>query len=155
MNRIIEKLNQKKLPYCHISPEHNDLTLDTRVKQANRIYEADRNAGVLSIQVNPEAVTGIEGYTTKRITLSDRNGYIILKNLETDMPDVRMRFDWSDGERDKVKDFIILKKPKAPACLIECWFMDNQNDYTLLWNYQYLGTITYSVVNSLEKIYKM
>lgn len=155
VNRIIEKLDRLKLPYYHISPEYTDVTLVSRVNRANKIYESDKEAWVLSIHANAGGGTGIEGFTTKGNTTSDLIGDIILENFETDMPNVRMRFDWSDGDRDKEKDFIILKKPKAPACLVECGFMDNRSDYAQLWNENYLNSIVLSLVKSIKQIYEL
>lgn len=153
VNRIIEKLDRLKIPYYHISPENTDVSLEARVNRANRIYDADRNVWILSVHANAGGGTGIEGFTTLGNTVSDEIGDLILENLEHDLPDVRMRFDWTDGGRDKEKDFVILKKPKAPSCLIECGFMDNRSDYALLWNESYLNTIVRSLVKSIKQIY--
>ncbi|MBK7701189.1 MAG: hypothetical protein IPJ39_21920 [Saprospiraceae bacterium] len=38
VNRIIEKLDRKKIPYYHISPEFTDTTLETRTNRANHVF---------------------------------------------------------------------------------------------------------------------
>lgn len=153
VNRIIEALDRKKIPYYHISPEYNDVTLETRKNRADKIYQSNRNVWILSVHANAGGGTGIEGFTTIGSTMSDHLGEIVLRNLEADLPDVKKRFDWSDGDRDKEKDFFILKKPKAPAFLIECGFMDHRTDYAMLWNEDYLKTLVGSLVRSIEEVY--
>lgn len=154
VNRIIEKLDRAKIPYYHICPEYNDVTLQTRVNRANRIFETNPNVWILSIHANAGGGTGIEGFTSKGNTKSDVIGEIILQNLEQDLPEVRMRFDFSDGDRDKEVDYYILKKSKAPVCLIECGFMDHRTDYARLWDERYLSRLVDSLVRSVRKVYE-
>lgn len=153
VNRIIEKLDRARIPYYHICPEYNDVTLQTRVNRADRIFETNPNVWILSIHANAGGGTGIEGFTSKGNTKSDVIGEIILQNLEQDLPEVRMRFDFSDGDRDKEVDYYILKKSLAPACLIECGFMDHRTDYALLWDEGYLSRLVDSLVRSVRDVY--
>lgn len=154
VNRIIEKLDRKNIPYYHISPEYTDTTLETRTNRANKIYESDRNVWILSVHANAGGGTGIEGFTTIGETVSDPICDIILRNFETDLPHIVKRYDRADGDRDKEKDFYILKKPKAPSVLIECGFMDHPTDYERLWDESYLATLVNSLVRSVEEVWK-
>ncbi len=153
VNRIIEKLDRKKIPYFHISPEYTDVTLETRTNRADRIFEVNRNVWILSVHANAGGGTGIEGFTTIGNTASDPICDIILRNFETDLPHIVKRYDRSDGDRDKERDFQILKKPKAPSVLIECGFMDHPTDYTRLWDESYLSDLVNSLVRSVEEIW--
>ncbi|MBK8369809.1 MAG: N-acetylmuramoyl-L-alanine amidase [Saprospiraceae bacterium] len=153
VNRIIEKLDRIKIPYYHISPEYTDVTLETRTNRADRIYEANRNVWILSVHANAGGGTGIEGFTTIGETASDPICDIILRNFETALPHIVKRYDRADGDRDKEKDFHILKKPKAPAVLIECGFMDHRTDYAMLWNEEYVKTLVDSLVRSIGELY--
>ncbi|MBK8079428.1 MAG: N-acetylmuramoyl-L-alanine amidase [Saprospiraceae bacterium] len=146
-------MTEKKIPYYHISPEYNDVLLETRYNRADKIYEANKKVWILSVHANAGGGTGIEGFTTIGSTTSDHVAEIVLHNLEEDLPNVRKRFDWSDGDRDKEKDFYILKKPKAPAFLIECGFMDHRTDYAMLWNEDYVKSLVDSLVRSIEEVY--
>ncbi|MBK8888091.1 MAG: N-acetylmuramoyl-L-alanine amidase [Saprospiraceae bacterium] len=69
------------------------------------------------------------------------------------MVGIHMRFDWTDGDRDKEKDFYILKQPSAPAFLIECGFMDHPIDYNNLWDEMYIDTLVDSLVMSIIQVY--
>ena len=45
---------------------------------------------------------------------------------------MKIREDLSDGDRDKERDFYILKNTKCAAALTENLFMDNLRDYAFL-----------------------
>lgn len=154
VNRIIEKLDRLKIPYYHISPELNDVTLETRRNRANRIYEINTDVWLLSIHANAGGGTGIEAFTTIGQTSADGLADTILSNLETDMHDTRMRFELADGDKDKEMNFYILKETKPPAVLVELGFMDQPVDYDRLWNEKYLGRLVDSLVRSLREIWR-
>lgn len=154
VNRIIEQLDRKNIPYYHISPEYNDVSLQTRVNRANAIYTEDQNTWILSIHANAGGGTGVEGFTTVGTTRSDALGEIILRRLEIDLAHQRMRFDRSDGDRDKEMNFFLLRNPAAPAFLLECGFMDNEIDYNNLWDTEYINTLVNSLCMSIEEIWQ-
>lgn len=153
VNRLIEKLDRANIPYYHISPELLDVSLQTRVNRANKIYSENQNVWILSIHANAGGGQGVEGFTTVGYTNSDIVGEIVLENLEKDLVGQKMRFDRSDGDRDKEKNFFILRKPIASAFLLECGFMDNEADYNNLWDEEYLNTLVDSLFKSIEQIY--
>lgn len=154
VNRLIEKLDRAKIPYYHISPEYKDTSLETRVNRLKRIYEQNSNIWCLDIHANGGGGKGIEAYTTVGETKADPLAEILLSNLERDLKGVqKMRFDWSDGDRDKEKDFYILRKTKVPTVLLECGFMDQKADYNNLWSEDYLKKVVESVFNSIKQIY--
>lgn len=155
VNRIIEKLDRKKIPYYHISPEFTDTTLETRTNRANLIFDQNPDVWILSIHANAGGGTGIEGFTTLGQKTSDGIGDLVLRNLKDDMIGTSMRFDWSDGDRDKEKDYYILKRPMAPAFLIECGFMDHPIDYNNLWDEIYIDTLVDSLVRSIIEVYNI
>lgn len=154
VNRLIEKLDRVGVPYYHISPELQDVSLITRVKRANKIYAKDKNTFILSVHANAGGGIGVEGFTTTGKTDSDRIAEIILTNLELDLSGQRMRFDKSDGDRDKEVNYYILRKPKASAFLLEAGFMDNEKDYNNLWDEKYLNCLVDSLFRSIKFIYE-
>lgn len=154
VNRVIEKLDRLEIPYYHISPELKDTSLATRVNRANTIHRKDRNTWLLSIHANAGGGVGVEGFTTTGYTSSDAIGEIVLRNLENDLVGQRMRFDRSDGDRDKEVNYYLLRKPAMSAFLLECGFMDSSSDYNNLWNETYLNTLVDSLVGSIKKIYE-
>jgi len=153
VNRVIEALDRENIPYYHISPELKDTSLSARANRADAIYAKDKNVWVLSVHANAGGGEGVEGFTTKGVTKSDGLGEIVLRNLETDLADQKMRFDTSDGDRDKESNFYILRMPKCPAFLLECGFMDNKADYANLWDEEYLNKLVKSLVKSIKQIY--
>ena len=149
-----KELDRLKIPYFHISPEDRDVSLETRVIRANTIYRNDKNTYILSVHANAGGGKGVEGFTTLGHTDSDRIGEIILSNLENDLVGQRMRFDRTDGDRDKEVNYYILRKPAMSAFLLECGFMDNQSDYNNLWDRDYLDALVQSLVKSIKYIYE-
>lgn len=152
VNRCLEKLDRKGLPYYHISPELTDTGLSTRSSRADKIYSSNKETYLLSIHANAGGGKGIEGFTTKGETKADPIGEIFLRNLEEDGVNV-LRKDLSDGDRDKESNFWMLRKPKMPSFLLECGFMDEDSDYNNLWDLDYLERLTDSLVKSIEQIY--
>lgn len=110
-------------------PEVMDISLGERVRRANRWWEeSDHNCLLLSIHANAGGGTGFEFYTSRGRTKSDRYADIIIAQYERNFPNEQMRFDLSDGDKDKEADFYLLKNTKCPAVLIENLFMDYEPD---------------------------
>lgn len=154
VNRVKEELDRLKIPYYHISPEDRDVSLETRVIRANNIYYKNKDTYILSVHANAGGGVGVEGFTTRGYTGSDPIGEIILSNLENDLVGQRMRFDRSDGDKDKEVNYYILRKPIMSAFLLECGFMDNESDYNNLWDRVYIDTLVKSLVRSIKQIYE-
>lgn len=154
VNRIIERLDRLNIPYYHVSAELTDTSLSTRVKRVNKIYNKNKNTYLLSIHANGGGGKGIEGFTSKGNTLSDKIGEVFLRKLEEDLSSENFRFDNSDGDRDKESNFYILKNTSSPAFLLECGFMDHPEDYANLWSDVYLNSLVNSLVGTIEYLYK-
>lgn len=152
--RLIEELDRRGIKYVHISPEYTDVSLATRVKRIEDIARKDSNCWVLSIHANAGGGQGVEGFTTVGKTSADPIADLILKNLEEDLKGQKMRFDYTDGDRDKETNYYILRKVSPPAFLLECGFMDNDKDYNNLWDKEYINKIVNSLVRSIIEINK-
>lgn len=112
-----------------------DISLSHRVRVANSYNK--KNTIFVSIHCNasPNHLgTGFEIFTTKGVTNSDYLAEDIAKLIETQYSNIgmKLRWDFSDGDRDKEVDFYVLRKTLCPAVLIECGFFDNRVDYDLL-----------------------
>ncbi len=153
INRIKEELDRLSIPYYHISPEDRDVSLGARVTRSNNIFRDNNDTWILSIHANAGGGKGVEGFTTVGDTGSDPIGEVILTNLEKDLRGQRMRFDKSDGDKDKEFNYYILRKPKMSAFLLECGFMDNISDYNNLWDRDYLDVLVKSLVKSIVHVY--
>ena len=154
VNRVIEKLDRNNIPYYHVSPELRDTSLPTRCSRANNIYRNKRNTYLFSIHANAGGGKGVEGFTTKGKTKSDAIGEIFLRNIEKRLDEQKMRFDYSDGDRDKEANFYVLRKFIGPAFLLESGFMDNSKDYHNLWDEQYLETLVNAIVEVMVHLYR-
>lgn len=150
---VMQNLDRDQTPYYHISPELHDISLGTRVKRANELYIKNKNVYTLSIHANAGGGHGVEGFTSKGDTPSDPIAEEFLKDLETSL-DARMRFDYFDGDRDKEKDYYILRKTKGPALLLEMGFMDHKKDYKLLWSREYQVKLAKIISDTITRLYR-
>lgn len=105
-----------------------DISLRHRVRVANSVD----NAIFISIHCNAfnGKAHGFEIFTTRRQNNSD----ILAEYIATEVAELRpqyplrMRFDLSDGDKDKEQDFYVIRKSKHPSVLVECLFFDNEKD---------------------------
>ena len=153
VNRVIEILDRSKVPYFHASPEIKDVSLPTRVNRCNEIYKTNKNAYLISIHANAGGGTGIEGFTSVGHTKSDAIGEVFLSNIEKDFPEQRMRFNGKDGDKDKERNYYLLRKSNCPAFLLEAGFMDHASDYANLWSEDYLNRMAKSISKSIIQLY--
>jgi len=153
VNRIREKLTRRKIPYYHISPELKDITLKARVNRANKIHAVNPNVYLLSIHANGGGGVGIEAFTSRGKTGSDKIADVILTAIE-DSGLNRMRYDFSDGDKDKESGFYILRNTNCKAILLEGGFMDNPQDYKKLLSEDYIAKLAEVLADIIEKIYK-
>ena len=115
--------------------DSRDLSLSYRVRVANRYNPSE----TIFISIHSNASIshkgrGFEIYTTRGLTKSDELASCIGRNVKKlyDEIDLKLRFDFVDGDLDKEVDFYVLRKTKCPAVLLECLFFDNIDDYKQL-----------------------
>ena len=135
-----------------------DIALSHRVRVANAYPST--NTLFISIHCNASAshnASGFELFTTVGKTKSDDLAQDIanaVEHLYTDN-DIRLRYDLSDGDKDKEVDFYVLRKTKCPAVLLECGFFDNIKDFNLLKDPKFqadLGSFIYTgIINYINK----
>ncbi|PTX58986.1 N-acetylmuramoyl-L-alanine amidase [Kordia periserrulae] len=126
VNGIIEELTALRIPYDNIAPEYRDVTLETRVRRANRY--GSRNCFYISVHSNAGGGHGSEIFTSVNNTKSDKIATVFGEEYKRVFPDRRLRTDFSDGDLDKEKNFYVLKNTKMPAILTENFFMDNEEE---------------------------
>ena len=151
---IMRKLDLIGVPYYTTDMDERDRPLKSRVYIANAIYKKDSRAYLLSIHSNAGGGTGIEGFTSVGETKSDKLAEEFLKAIEDTFPNERMRFDYFDGDRDKEKDYYILKWTNCPAVLLELWFMDFLADYNKLHDAEIRDKMENCLVEVIEKLYR-
>lgn len=150
-NKLAIILSVNKIPHHILVPESQDISLSERVKRANTIYKTNKSAFLLSIHLNAGGGTGFEAFTTKGETKSDKYANYFYLEMSKMFPDKKMRKDITDGDDDKEADFYILRKTNCPAVLVECFFMDNKDDFELLHKPETLDKIAVALYNAIRK----
>ncbi|MCE2823255.1 MAG: N-acetylmuramoyl-L-alanine amidase [Bacteroidota bacterium] len=113
-----------------------DISLDKRVEIANS-FKKDETI-LISVHSNASSPsgtgTGFEIYTTTGQTKSDILATEIGNSVKTlyQKLNLKLRFNFTDGDLDQENNFFILRKSACPAVLLECLFFDNWNDYQKL-----------------------
>jgi len=152
-NKVQYILDRERIPYYHISPEHRDVGLQTRVNRANAIYAKDKNVYVLSLHANAGGGTGLEIWTSEGQTKSDDIATEFFIGFQT-LSEMPQRADyWSDGDPDKERNFYILKHTYCPAVLLEAGFMDYKDDYDLLFSEDYQNKYAFCVADAIKSLY--
>lgn len=124
-----------------IVPEDNDISLEERVRRANKICLASDPSCVILVSVHVNAAgdgskwtnaTGWSAYTCKGQTASDKLAECLYEAATKNFPDRRIRTDYSDTDPDWEENFYILRHSLCPAVLTENFFMDNKSDLEYL-----------------------
>ncbi len=115
---------------CHLTRALDvGLTLSDRVG-IEHVLRPDAFVSIhLNSYVRPEA-RGFEIWTSPGETPADRLAEGIMKGFIREFPDVPIRTQ-AMGEADKEARFVVLTGTRAPAVLLECGFLTNQDD--VLW----------------------
>lgn len=129
-----------------------DLSLPYRVRVANQFDP--RETLFVSIHCNASRyhnASGFEIYTTKGKTKSDALAESIANSVQPVYENVNMklRYDFSDGDKDKEADFYVLRKTKCPAVLIECGFFDYRPDFDKLKDPIFQGDLGSSIYTGI------
>lgn len=117
-----------------------DLPLSTRVGAANKSSQNYRKSLFISIHGNAagtQSAKGIEVFTSKGETKSDKVATLMLEQLEKYLPTRKFRFDYSDGDKDKEENFYVLSKTRMPAVLLELGFYTNEEECRLMLSMEY------------------
>lgn len=131
-----------------------DMPLGERVKIANS-FDADKTI-FISIHCNAGKGTGFEIFTTRGVTQSDYLAEDVANAVEHlyEESKLNLRYDFSDGDKDKEADFYVLRRTKCPAVLLECGFFDNKKDVEFLLDEGFQYKLAEAIVNGImEYIY--
>lgn len=138
---VVRRLRGEGYDALQIVPEDADVSLGERVNRINAWCDrlGTKNVCMVSIHNNASGngsqwmnARGWEAWTSKGQTQGDKLADCLYdaaeKVLRPLLPDVRIRTDMTDGDRDKEDNFTILCRSKCAACLTENMFMDNKAD---------------------------
>lgn len=121
--------------------ENYDVPLLERVHRANVKCQILGKENVIVVSVHCNAAgngkewlkaTGWEIWTSEGMTDSDRLAEWMLRMAELSFPDKIRVWRQEQYQRDKEKNFTILKSTLCPAVLTENFFMDNKADVAFL-----------------------
>lgn len=124
-----------------------DLSLSYRVRVANQFPGSE----TLFISIHNNAFNskarGFEIYTTRGVTKSDALAQSIANSIEPFYKELRLklRYDLTDGDKDKEAEFYVLRRTKCPAVLLECLFFDNAEDFALLKDPEFMKDLSWRI----------
>ena len=131
--RIVADLIDRGYDAELLVPEDNDISLEERVRRANKICLASDPSCVILVSVHVNAAgngskwtnaTGWSVYTCKGQTSSDKLAECLCEAAIKNFPGKRIRTDYSDTDPDWEENFYILRHSLCPAVLTENFFMD-------------------------------
>lgn len=150
----ILKSRDVRVKYTVQPHDPRDLSLGYRARYTRRFKRSD--AVFVSIHCNAfnTRAYGTEIFTTKGETKSDKLASDIIHSVDKACPELRMRFDWSDGDADKESQFYVLRKTHLYAVLLECLFFDNWNDFIKTKDENFVNRFCEAVADGIMKFMK-
>lgn len=134
---ILEDLGYKT--FIDIEDDSIPNELKTRCDIVNKLQDKYKNCIYISIHLNAAGSdgkwhkgTGWEIYTSVGKTEADNLATYIYNAAKKNLPNVKFRTDFSDGDPDKEANLYVLKNTKCPAVLTENMFQDNKDDVEFL-----------------------
>lgn len=136
-SRVVTALRSKGLDAELLTPETEDISLEERVRRANRYPAAETI--LVSVHCNAAgngsdwmSARGWEAWTSVGQTKADKIATCLYDAAEKALSGMKIRKDIVDGDPDKESGFYILKHTKCPAVLTENLFQDNREDVDFL-----------------------
>lgn len=127
--RVWLQLVDREIDFSLIYDEVDDDPLLIRTLRANKIYDRDKRAILVSIHSNAGCGEGNEifihpaaGQRTKEIA------NIFCERYMADFPDRRFRWHEFNKQWYKTANFHMLRETKCPAILVENLFFDNREE---------------------------
>lgn len=161
---LLSVYSSKEILIVNVSPGNEDIPLWKRVKKANDEWlNLGRPTSIyISIHANAHGngttwttAKGIEVWTSPGQTRSDIFASILLEELETNLDDIKWRYDETDGDKDKEAMFAVLKKTYMPAVLSENGFMTNIEECERMFTDEWRNKIALSHYNAIMKYRKI
>lgn len=151
---IAYNLSKLGVDYIVIVPECEDVPLSKRVYRANNIHSTKRNCIFVSIHGNAfnGNAQGFEVFTSKGDTPADPVAEVFAEEMEKMFPEEVMRWDLTDGDKDKEAGFYVLKNTSMPAILTENFFFDKAEQAELMMSPEGQERIAQAHVNAILRI---
>lgn len=141
---VVKRLKAEGYDAELLVTEDADISLGERCNRVNAICDrlGTKNVCLVSIHCNAAGcgtwlnARGWEAWTSVGQTQGDKLADCLYdaaeKTLRPLIPNLKMRTDITDGDRDKEQNFTILYRSKCAACLTENLFQDNKEDVDFL-----------------------
>ncbi len=126
-------------PHCKpFLTRENDvfLSLATRPTMANNV-NADAFVSIHCNSADNASASGWEIFTTRGQNNSDKLAEAVGLRYGAANPNLKARFDESDGDLDKEANFAVIRGTNCPSCLVELGFISNQAEELILNNTQF------------------
>ena len=126
-----------------------DVSLQQRVRFANQFSPLE--SIFISLHCNAGGGTGFELFTSKGTTRADVLAEIIANHVEGlyEELNMRLRYDLSDGDKDKEAQFFVLRETRCPAVLLECGFFDHPGDFEKLTDPKFQSKLAYRIYQGI------
>jgi N-acetylmuramoyl-L-alanine amidase len=146
---LLETHNNLNVVYTVREDDYRDVSLGDRVRIANEHDPGD--SILLSFHCNAGGGEGFEIFTTRGVTKSDHLAELICDSVESlyEESGSKMRYDLSDGDKDKEVDFYVLRKSMCPAVLLELGFFDNIKDVELLEDQKFQCDLAFAIYDGI------
>ena len=157
ISKLKKELESQGYEVFESNPTDKEIGLSKRVANTNKIARAKK----IFISLHSDAAgngstwmsaRGYSVYTTPGQNNSDKVAEVILNNLQKDFPELKGRFDMSDGDKDKEANFQVIKGANCPAVLIEWCFQDNKEDVEILLSEEYNERLVRALVKSMNDL---
>lgn len=159
VNLLACMLNKENIDYHILVPELQDISLEERVRRANKLQSAKGNCILISIHGNAfnndwNKAEGIEIFTTIGETKSDVIAEKLYKHYEENkfFKNSKLRKDTTDGDSDKENNFYIIRNTRMPAILSENGFMTNLKECQRMLTYPYREEVARTHFNMIKEI---
>ena len=156
--RITSKLKELGFDAELLVPEDDDISLSERCRRVNAwcLLHGKKNAICISIHFNAHGngsqwtqASGWSIYTSKGNTAADELATAIAEAAKTNLPAMKMRADFSDGDIDWEEDFKILRGTLCPCVLSENGFMTNEKECRWLQTEEALSALVTTHVDGI------
>lgn len=157
VQRIHKSLKEQKIDSYILTPEEADISLNERVRRANKIYkDSNKKAILISIHCNAAGADGKWHSAKGWSVFLSKNASASSKKLadylaeSAELENIKVRYS-TPGQSYWVQSLAICRDTNCPAVLTENLFQDNKEDVEFLLSEEGKTKITNIHVNGIKK----
>ncbi len=128
--RVMYKLHARGYAYVDLVPEHQDISNMQKVRRANlkhnELKEKGKELFFFEIHANAGGGTGCEVFRAKKSSNATQK---LCRIIEQKYKEHFQNLKWRARKR---KNWTVVRYTNCPAILLECFFMDNEQDKEML-----------------------